>query len=44
MAKVFYQLIISGDRTINDVPARIKEEVIRLLEENGYADLANKEA
>ncbi len=40
MARIYYQLIIDGSKTINDVPDRIKDEVVALLEDNGYAELA----
>ena len=40
MARIYYQLIIDGSKTINDVPDRIKDEVVTLLEDNGYAELA----
>ena len=35
----YYNLIITGGRTINDVPARIRPEVVDLLNENGYHEL-----
>lgn len=39
MVKVFYQLILAGDKTLADVPARIKEDVIQMLRDNGHAEL-----
>lgn len=41
MAQVYYQLIIQGNKTINDVPSRIRSEVVKLLEENGYSEFIN---
>lgn len=40
MAKVYEALIIKGKKTIDDVPAKIREEVRQLLLEDGYNDLA----
>ena len=40
MARIYYQLIIDGSKSINDVPDRIKDEVVALLKDNGYAELA----
>ena len=31
MAKIYYDLIISGDITIDDVPAKYKKEVEEML-------------
>lgn len=43
MALIYYQFVIDGKLTITDVPERVKEKVIKLLEENGYAELVNSE-
>ena len=40
MAIIYFKLIINGSKTIEDVPAGLKDEVVRLLEEYGYSDLA----
>ena len=40
MAIIYFKLIINGSKTIEDVPERLKDEVVRLLEEYGYSDLA----
>lgn len=34
MAKVYVMLIKAGRRTLEDVPAKLKEEVSKLLEAN----------
>lgn len=34
MAKIYVALIRKGIKTIDDVPAKIREEVKKLLEEN----------
>lgn len=36
MAKIYAELIMKGLKTIDDVPARLKDEVLRILAENGY--------
>lgn len=36
MAKIYAELIMKGLKTIDDVPARLREDVLRILEENGY--------
>lgn len=41
MVQIYYQLIVTGKKTINQVPDRVKEEVRELLKANGYAELAN---
>lgn len=41
MARVYYQLIVQGEKTINDVPSRLREQVVAMLEENGYLELVN---
>ena len=41
MAQIYYNLIIAGKKTINDVPSNLKDDVIFLLEENGYPELAS---
>ena len=33
MARVYFNLIINGRKTIDDVPAQLREEVEKLLEE-----------
>lgn len=37
--EVYYTLIVRGERTINDVPSKYRQEVINLLVENGYEKL-----
>lgn len=32
MARVYYELIIKGLKTINDVPSKLKEQVQELLD------------
>ena len=34
MAKIYYNLIINGRKTLDDVPANLREEVRKMLEEN----------
>lgn len=41
MAQIYFELIKQGERTINDVPARVRDEVVKLLEANGYGELAH---
>ena len=36
MAKVYAELIVKGKKTIDDVPANLKEEVIEILIEWGF--------
>jgi hypothetical protein len=36
MAKIYYKKIIAGEMTLDDVPERWREEVRKMLEENGY--------
>lgn len=36
MVKAFADLIEAGRKTIDDVPAKIKEDVIKELEKRGY--------
>ena len=36
MAKVYYQLILSGSKTLDDVPERLKAEVKRMLKAIDY--------
>lgn len=36
MVNLFAKLIIDGRRTIDDVPAKIKDDVIARLKELGY--------
>ncbi|WP_156940158.1 CD1375 family protein [Caldanaerobius polysaccharolyticus] len=33
---IYYTLIINGRKTVNDVPASIKQDVINMLIQNGY--------
>lgn len=35
MAKIYAELIRKGRKTIDDVPAQLRDEVLALLEENG---------
>lgn len=35
MAKIYYRRIVLGNITIDDVPARYKEAVQKLIENNG---------
>lgn len=44
MAKLYVQLIISGERTYTSVPAKQKEKVKQLLIEMDRADLLPDEA
>lgn len=39
MANLYANLIIEGDRSINDVPNRLKEDVIKILTDLGYEEL-----
>lgn len=41
MIQIYYNLIVSGLKTIDDVPQKIRADVILLLEENGHAELAH---
>lgn len=41
MAAIYANLIISGQKAIDDVPKRIRAEVAAILEAAGYDDLAN---
>lgn len=36
MAKIYAELIVKGKKTIDDVPERLKEEVIQILKDWGY--------
>ena len=36
MAKIYYNLVKKGLKTINEVPEKIREEVRKLLEENNW--------
>lgn len=36
MAKIYYNLIKKGLKTIDEVPEKIREEVRKLLEENNW--------
>lgn len=38
MAKIYAQLILKGLKTIEDVPERLKADVLRLLEQEGEPD------
>lgn len=38
MARIYVELILKGQRTINDVPARLREEVLGILTEMGLGD------
>lgn len=40
MAKIYATLIIKGKKTINDVPAKIRDEVRQVLIDEGYPELA----
>lgn len=35
MAKIYYELIIKGLKTLNDVPANLKAEVEKMLKGGG---------
>ena len=35
MAKIYADLIRKGKKTINDVPSELREEVLKILNENG---------
>jgi hypothetical protein len=35
MAKIYAELIRKGKKTIEDVPERLRDEVLALLKENG---------
>lgn len=39
MAKIYAELIRKGKKTIDDVPERIRAEVMELLKENGAEGL-----
>ncbi|WP_168171675.1 CD1375 family protein [Oribacterium sp. C9] len=39
MAKVYANLIIKGVKTINDVPEKIRSEVVEVLIEMGHEEL-----
>lgn len=43
MAKVYADLIRKGIRTINDVPANLKEQVSQILRDMGLSELADSE-
>ena len=36
MAKIYYNLVKKGLKTIEEVPEKIREEVRKLLEENNW--------
>ena len=36
MAKIYAELIVKGKKTLNDVPAALKEQVIAILTEWGW--------
>lgn len=36
MAKVYADLIMKGKKTIDDVPAKLKEDVIQILTDAGF--------
>ena len=36
MAKIYYNLVKKGLKTIDEVPEKIREEVKKLLEENNW--------
>lgn len=38
MAKIYADLIIKGKRTIESVPAVLKEQVLEILEQYGYTE------
>ena len=40
MAAVYVDLIIKGKKTINEVPAKLQDEVKQILIERGYPELA----
>lgn len=39
IASLWVQRIINDDKTYDDVPAKLKDEVADILEESGHADL-----
>jgi len=41
MVRIYESLIIKGEKTINDVPARIRNDVKAALVADGYPDLAD---
>lgn len=43
MANVYADLIIKGKKSIDEVPAQIKEEVRQILIDRGYPELAEGE-
>ena len=43
MARVYADLIRKGIRSINDVPANLKEQVTQILMEMGFPKLADSE-
>ena len=36
MAKIYAELIVKGKKTLNDVPAQLKDQVIEILREWGW--------
>ncbi len=36
MAAIYARLIIQGQKTLDDVPKQLKEQVLEILKENGY--------
>lgn len=43
MAAVYANLIIKGKKTIDEVPEKIRNEVMQLLIDQGYSELAEGE-
>jgi hypothetical protein len=38
MARIYATLIEEGKKTIDQVPARLREDVLRILEEDGWVE------
>lgn len=36
MARIYAELIVKGKKTLNDVPAQLKDQVIEILTEWGW--------
>lgn len=36
---IYYNLVITHQRTVNDIPSTVRSQVIELLKQNGYEEL-----
>lgn len=43
MAKIYANLIIKGQKTIDDVPQKIREEVKEILIQKGFEELTKED-